>query len=77
MLQEAIDGFKLNRNIPLQRQKAAEISFVLKAIATVVASMKKASQTSGVSKKTWTQVMINLILNMVAVKDNRGIKFAF
>ena len=57
VLQDAIDGVKLNRNIPLQRQKTAEISFVLKAIATVISSMKKASATSpGVSKKTWNQV---------------------
>ena len=33
-MQDAIDSVKLNRNIPLQRQKTAEISFVLKAIAT-------------------------------------------
>jgi hypothetical protein len=57
VLQDAIDGVKLNRNIPLQRQKTAEISFVLKAIATVIASMKKASAASPtVSKKTWNQV---------------------
>jgi hypothetical protein len=57
VLQDAIDGVKLSRNIPMQRQKTAEISFVLKAIATVISSMKKASATSpGVSKKTWNQV---------------------
>ena len=57
VLQDAIDSVKLNRNIPLQRQKTAEISFVLKAIATVIASMKKASASSpSVSKKTWNQV---------------------
>ena len=58
VLQDAIDGVKLSRNIPMQRQKTAEISFVLKAIATVISSMKKASATSpGVSKKTWNQVI--------------------
>jgi hypothetical protein len=56
VLQEAIDSDKLNRNIPLQRQKVAEISFVLKAIATVISSMKKASK-STVSKKTWNQII--------------------
>ena len=56
VLQEAIDSEKLNKNIPLQRQKVAEISFVLKAIATVIASMKKAS-TKTVSKKTWNQII--------------------
>ena len=38
---DAIDGEKLNRNIPLQRQKTSELAFVLRAIATVIASMKK------------------------------------
>ena len=56
VLQDAIDGEKLNRNIPLQRQKTAEISFVLKAIATVIASMKRASNPT-VSKKTWNQII--------------------
>ena len=56
VLQEAIDSEKLNKNIPLQRQKVAEISFVLKAIATVIASMKKASHKT-VSKKTWNQII--------------------
>ena len=31
VLQDAIDSEKLNKNIPMQRQKVAEISFVLKA----------------------------------------------
>ena len=58
VLVDAIDGEKLNRNIPLQRQKTAEIAFVLRAIATVIASLKK-SQTGGrtVDKKTWQQVI--------------------
>ncbi len=56
VLQEAIDSERLNRNIPLQRQKVAEISFVLKAIATVISSMKKASKQT-VSKKTWNQII--------------------
>ena len=30
VLQDAIDSEKLNKNIPMQRQKVAEISFVLK-----------------------------------------------
>ena len=53
---DAIDGEKLNRNIPLQRQKAAEIAFVLRAIATVISSMKRASRLK-VDKKTWQQVI--------------------
>merc|ERR1712156_838889 len=56
VLQDAIDSEKLNRNIPMQRQKVAEISFVLKAIATVIFSMKKASKQT-VSKKTWNQII--------------------
>ena len=40
VLVDAIDGEKLNRNIPLQRQKTAEIVFVLRAIPTVI-SMKR------------------------------------
>ena len=56
VLQDAIDSEKLNRNIPMQRQKVAEISFVLKAIATVISSMKKASKQT-VSKKTWKQII--------------------
>lgn len=40
VLQEAIDSERLNKNIPLQRQKVAEISFVLKAIATVIVKKK-------------------------------------
>ena len=56
VLQDAIDSEKLNRNIPMQRQKVAEISFVLKAIATVISSMKKASKQT-VSKKTWNQII--------------------
>jgi hypothetical protein len=68
VLQDAIDGVKLNRNIPLQRQKTAEISFVLKAIATVISSMKKASTTSpGVSKKTWNQVNNMIGLRVMVV----------
>ena len=60
MLQEAIDSERLNKNIPMQRQKVAEISFVLKAIATVISSMKKAPKT--VSKKTWNQIIgINFV----------------
>ncbi len=47
VLVDAIDGEKLNRNIPLQRQKTSELAFVLRAIATVVASMKRA-EASGV-----------------------------
>ena len=50
-----IDNEKLNRNIPMQRQKVAEISFVLKAIATVISSMKKASKQT--NKKTWNQII--------------------
>ena len=46
VLVQAIDGEKLNKNIPLQRQKASEISFVLKAIGTVISSMKRASKQS-------------------------------
>ena len=57
VLQEAIDSERLNKNIPLQRQKVAEISFVLKAIATVIASMKKASDKQTVSRKTWNQII--------------------
>ena len=57
VLQEAIDSERLNKNIPMQRQKVAEISFVLKAIATVISSMKKAPKT--VSKKTWHQIIGN------------------
>merc|ERR1719273_1933080 len=56
VLQDAIDSEKLNKNIPMQRQKVAEISFVLKAIATVISSMKKASKQT-VSKKTWNQII--------------------
>jgi hypothetical protein len=56
VLVDAIDGEKLNRNIPLQRQKSAEIAFVLRAIATVISSMKRASQLK-VDKKTWQQVI--------------------
>ena len=56
VLQEAIDSERLNKNIPLQRQKVAEISFVLKAIATVISSMKKASKPT-VSQKTWNQII--------------------
>ena len=56
VLVDAIDGEKLNRNIPLQRQKAAEIAFVLRAIATVISSMKRASRLK-VDKKTWQQVI--------------------
>ena len=56
VLQDAIDSERLNKNIPLQRQKVAEISFVLKAIATVISSMKKASKQT-VSKKTWNQII--------------------
>jgi hypothetical protein len=56
VLQEAIDSARLNRNIPLQRQKVTEISFFLKAIATVISSMKKAP-TGTVNKKTWNQII--------------------
>ena len=56
VLVDAIDGEKLNRNIPLQRQKTAEIAFVLRAIATVISSMKRASRLK-VDKKTWQQVI--------------------
>lgn len=56
VLVDAIDGEKLNRNIPLQRQKTAEIAFVLRAIATVISSMKKSPQAK-VDKKTWQQVI--------------------
>jgi len=55
VLQDAIDNEKLNRNIPMPRQKVAEISFVLKAIATVISSMKKASKQT--NKKTWNQII--------------------
>ena len=57
VLQDAIDGEKLNQNIPLQRQKTAEISFVLKAIGTVISSMKRASTQKFVGKKTWNQII--------------------
>ena len=57
VLQDAIDGEKLNQNIPLQRQKTAEISFVLKAIGTVISSMKRASVLKQVEKKTWNQII--------------------
>ena len=57
VLVDAIDGEKLNRNIPLQRQKTAEIAFVLRAIATVISSMKKASNPRVVDKKTWQQAI--------------------
>ena len=57
VLQDAIDGEKLNQNIPLQRQKTAEISFVLKAIGTVISSMKRASTQKQVGKKTWNQII--------------------
>ena len=57
VLQDAIDGEKLNQNIPLQRQKTAEISFVLKAIGTVISSMKRASKQKQVEKKTWNQII--------------------
>ena len=57
VLQDAIDGEKLNQNIPLQRQKTAEISFVLKAIGTVISSMKRASTQKLVGKKTWNQII--------------------
>ena len=57
VLQDAIDGEKLNQNIPLQRQKTAEISFVLKAIGTVISSMKRASSQKQVEKKTWNQII--------------------
>ncbi len=56
VLVDAIDGEKLNRNIPLQRQKTAEIAFVLRAIATVIASMKRTTHLR-VDKKTWQQVI--------------------
>lgn len=56
VLHEAIDGEKLNRNIPLQRQKTAEISFVLKAIGTVISSMKRAPPQS-VTRQTWHQII--------------------
>ena len=56
VLQEAIDSERLNRNIPHSRQKISEISFVLKAIATVISSMKKAPKQT-VSKKTWNQII--------------------
>ena len=56
VLVDAIDGEKLNRNIPLQRQKTAEIAFVLRAIATVISSMKRASRPR-VDRKTWQQVI--------------------
>ena len=55
VLIDAIDGEKLNKNIPLQRQKTAEIAFVLKAIATVIASMKR-NMTPNSDPKTWRQV---------------------
>ena len=52
---QSIDGEKLNKNIPLQRQKASEISFVLKAIGTVISSMKRASkQGNGANTPTET-----------------------
>ena len=62
VLVDAIDGEKLKRNIPLQRQKTAEIAFVLRAIATVISSLKKAagsstSSSQKVDKKTWQQVI--------------------
>lgn len=62
VLVDAIDGEKLKRNIPLQRQKTAEIAFVLRAIATVVASLKRSSASAsaseeGVDAKTWQQVI--------------------
>ena len=57
VLQDAIEGEKLNQNIPLQRQKTAEISFVLKAIGTVISSMKRASTQKLVGKKTWNQII--------------------
>ncbi len=56
VLVDAIDGEKLNRNIPLRRQKTSEIAFVLRAIATVVASMKKASNPQ-VDDQTWRQAI--------------------
>lgn len=60
VLVQAIDGEKLNKNIPLQRQKASEISFVLKAIGTVISSMKRASKQSASQQDGSTAVRSNV-----------------
>ena len=62
VLVQAIDGEKLNKNIPLQRQKASEISFVLKAIGTVISSMKRASKQSASQQDGSTAGELNTTL---------------
>ncbi len=69
---DAIDGEKLNRNIPLQRQKTSELAFVLRAIATVIASMKKAGGGGGEGGSS-TQVVTNNEL----VSYSKGEHFPF
>ncbi|CAB4067004.1 Protein MON2 homolog [Lepeophtheirus salmonis] len=54
VLSEATENDKLYQNMPLPRAKIAEITFVLKAIATVISSAKK---TNKVNKKTWKQIL--------------------
>lgn len=72
VLVDAIEGEKLNRNIPLQRQKTAEIAFVLRAIATVISSMKKTAQPK-VDQKTWMQV-IALYPYLVQCTDTNSVQ---
>jgi hypothetical protein len=56
VLQDAIDSEKLNKNIPMQRQKVAEISFVLKV---------------GYSQKAFF-IQLNLQLNLKVKKSKKG-----
>ncbi|XP_071551599.1 protein MON2 homolog isoform X2 [Panulirus ornatus] len=65
VLVKYVDDEKLSGKCPLPRHRIAEISFVLKAIATLLSSLKKAP-VEKVDSMTWTQ-LIGLYPHLVEV----------
>ena len=51
-----IEDEKLNGKCPLARHRVAEITFVLKALATLISSLKRAPPGS-VEKSVWVQLI--------------------
>ena len=70
VLTKFIQDEKLSSPVPLPSHRVAELSFVLKALTTLIASLKKGQ--SEVDHRTWEQVisLYPLLIQATSIKEN-------
>ena len=70
VLTKYIQDEKLSSPVPLPSHRVAELSFVLKALTTLITSLKKGQ--NEVDPKTWDQVicLYPLLIQATSIKEN-------